>query len=428
MSIKLKNLVSCLMLSVAIMFLSSCCHSVSDKNDAAQQFSVAHDVESLGFDAVRLQRIDSMMAGYVRDGVAPNLVSFVARNGKIIHHKAYGYRDVENNIPVKTTDIFRWASQTKAITTAVLLTLFEENKFLLDDPIEIYLPMFANPQVYVSGSVENGNLVTRPANRSITIRHLLSHTSGFSYDSYGEDLRIVNYPQTITSKEIVERIARTPLKHDPGERYTYGFNTDIAGYLAEVIAGKSLAELMKERIFEPLGMTDSYFFLPQNKHDRLVKMYTRPNQNERYRLDADALEQNYPLATNQLYNNGGAGLSGPIEDFAKFCQMLLNGGEFNNKRILGNKTVEMMFADQMFDMPGDHQFSFGFEVGNHRLFVRNLRSIGSVSWGGMYGTSYLIDPKENLILLCYTNVRNWNNPRISDRFIISVYQALTGEL
>jgi CubicO group peptidase (beta-lactamase class C family) len=368
--------------------------------------------------------VDSLLAKYVREGVMPNGISFVARNGKIVHYKGYGYKDVENNIPVSTKDIFRWASQTKAITTAVLMTLFEENKFLLDDPVEMYLPMFAHPQVYVSGSVKDSNLVTRPANGKITIRHLLTHTSGYAYNTFGEDLRVINYPEPVTTKEVIERIARTPLKHDPGEKFTYGFSLDIAGYLAEVISGKTLDVLMKERIFDPLGMNDTYFYLPPEKYNRLVKEYIRTSNNDRCEIDPQLIEQIYPLADNQPYHGGGAGLNGTIEDYAKFLQMILNKGEFNNRRILGRKTVELMATNQLLDVKGDYQFGLGFELYPDRNSIKTMVSEASLRWGGAYGTQYVIDPKENLVILFYTNVRNWKNPNVSDRFMIAVYQAL----
>ena len=408
-----------------VVFTFSCCQQ-TDKSAVPQRFTVKRNAELSGFDNKRLQRIDSLMAGYVREGVMPNAVSFVARNGSVIHHKAYGYRDAEKNISATTADIFRWASQTKAIATVVLLTLFEENKFMLDDPVEKFLPMFANPKVYVSGSAENGDLITRPAKRSITVRHLLSHTAGYSYNSFGEDLRIVNYEQPVTAKEIVERIARTPLMHDPGEGFTYGWATDIAGYLAEVISGKTLDVLMKERIFEPLGMNDTYFYIPREKHDRLVKMHIRSSGGRRYSLDPETVEQNYPLVSNQPFLGAGAGLCGTIEDYAKFCQMLLNRGEFNNRRILGSKTVELMAVDQLSGIQGNFRFGMGFDIGSESNFNVNLRSPGSLSWGGLYGTAYLIDYQENMIALLYTNVRDWdNNPRVLDRFRMSVYQAMT---
>lgn len=396
----------------------------SVKKENPQYFTYDNKPEVAGFNSERLQRVDSMLAGYVRDGVMPNALSFIARDGKIVHFAAYGYKDAEKRIPVEKDDIFRLASQTKAITTAVLMTLFEENKFKLDDPVEKYLPMFANPEVYVSGSVEKKNLVTRPASRSITIRHLLTHTSGYSYQSFGENIRVINYEQPITTKEVMERIAKTPLIHDPGEKFTYGFGIDIAGYLAEVISGKTLDVLMKERIFKPLGMNDTYFYIPKEKQDRLVKCYQRTSLDSAYVLSRSEIDRIYPLAEDQTYHGGGAGLSGTIEDYAKFCQMILNKGKFNGKRILSRKAVELMSTNELLDIPGTYRFGLGFEVMSERGFIRSMISPGSLKWGGAYGTEYTIDPKENMIAIIYTNVMPWKNPGVFESYLISVYQAL----
>ncbi len=417
-----KNLLSLF----CILFVVACNQQVTntEKNKNPQSFVVENNPEAVGFDAERLQRIDTMLTKYIHDGVMPNALSFIARDGKIVHFASYGYKDAENKIPVKKDDIFRLASQTKAVTTVVLMTLFEENKFKLDDPVEKYLPMFANPKVYVSGSAEKGDLVTRPANKSITIRHLLTHTSGYSYQSFGEKLRVINYEEPIATKEAIERIARTPLMHDPGEKFTYGFSIDIAGYLAEVLTGKTLDILMKERIFDPLGMNDTYFYLPEEKQDRLVKCYQRTSLDSAYVLSRSKIDQIYPLAQDQLYHGGGAGLSGTIEDYAKFCQMILNKGEFNHKRILGRKTVELMSTNELFDIPGTYQFGLGFEVMSERGFIRSMISPGSLKWGGAYGTEYTIDPQENLIAIIYTNVMPWRHPGVFESYLISVYQAL----
>ncbi len=405
-------------------FLFACNYREKDTSPVPQQFLAAGDPSASGFDAERLKRIDSLMAGYVRDGVMPNAVSFVAKNGKIVHFSAYGFRDAEKKIPVQKDDIFRNASQTKAITAAVLMTLLEENKLRLDDRIEKYLPAFANPRVYVSGSIAGNDLVTRPAKSSITIRHLLSHTSGYSYETFGENVRGINYPEPITTKEAIERIARIPLQHDPGEKFTYGYGLDIAGYLAEVVSGKSLDVLMKERIFDPLGMNDTYFYLPAEKHERLVKCYQRTSDSTRYTLNPSEIDQIYPLADNQPYHGGGAGLSGTIEDYAKFCQMLLNGGEFNNHRVLGRKTVELMGTNQLVNIPGTYQFGLAYEVTTKEGFNRTMISPGSWKWGGAYGTAYVIDPKENMVALIYSNILPWVNPEVHDRFFTSVYQSL----
>lgn len=393
-------------------------------SQTVQEFVKAGNPDAIGFDTERLRKIDTLLSGYVNDGIMPNALSLVIKDGEIIHFSAYGYNDAEKKVTVKKDDIFRNASQTKAITTTVLMTLFEENRFMLDDPIEKYLSMFAHPRVYVSGSAKEGNLVTRPASRSITIRHLLTHTSGYGYDAFGENIRGINYIEPTTSKEVMERLARVPLMHDPGERFTYGFSTDIAGYLAEVLTGKSLGTLMKERVFDPLGMKDTYFHLPKEKYSRLVKCYMRTNDSTRYVLNPDPFEQTFPFASDQPYNGGGGGLCGTIEDYARFCQMILNGGVFNNRRILGRRTVELMCTDQLAGIPQNHPFSLGFEVTDFNRFKRSMVSEGSVKWGGAYGTDYIIDRKENMILLLYTNIVPWVNPNVQDRFHITVYQSL----
>ena len=412
-----------------IVALTSCCDSRQKGFVVPQQFTVISKPETLGFDSERLQRVDSLMSHYVCEGLAPNMVSFVARNGHIIHHKAYGYRDIESDTPLRTTDIFRWASQTKAITTAVLMTLFEENRFMLDDPVEKYLPMFSNPQVYVSGSVENGDLVTRPATRSITVRQLITHTSGYSYNTFGDSLNAFSYPSPVTSKEVMERIARTPLMHDPGDKFTYGFGIDIAGYLAEVLSGKTLDILMKERIFDPLGMNDTYFYLPKEKQERLVKIY-RESDDGGFINDPDAQEQIFPLDTNRCYHGGGGGLSGTIEDYAKFCQMILNKGEFNNHHVLGRKTVALMLENHLIDLKNNSPaWGLGFEIVTFKNnYYKTMSSVGSLYWGGAYGTRFVIDLEENMIMLIYTNIVNWSYYTIApEQFLISVYQAMKNE-
>ncbi|MDR1414222.1 MAG: beta-lactamase family protein [Odoribacteraceae bacterium] len=382
------------------------------------------DPARAGFDAARLQRVDSLMAKYTREGLMPCVVSFVARRGQVVHHAAYGFKDAEAGVPAAVTDIYREASQTKAITAAVLLSLWEENYFHLDDPLKLYLPAFANPRVRVSGSVETGDLVTRPAKRDITIRHLLCHSSGYGYGAFGEDLRVINYPDPVETAEVVERVARTPLMHDPGENYTYGFGLDIAGHLAEVLTGKSLDVLMRERIFEPLGMNDTHFYLPADKRDRLVKMYRRDTDSTRCYPEPDVLEQTYPLATNQPYHGGGAGLCGTIGDYAKFCQMILDKGVFNGRRVLGRRTVELMTANHLATSRASRQYGLGMGIIADGDYPANIMSPGTVRWGGAYKTEFLIDPKEEMIILMYVNMTTFHRPALYNRFLASVYQAM----
>jgi CubicO group peptidase (beta-lactamase class C family) len=393
---------------------------------SVQQFKQSGNIDKLGFDTKRIQRIDSLLNGYIQTGNLPNALALIIKDGNVVYNKAYGYKDVERKQAVQLNDIFRSASQTKAITTVVLLSLYEENKFMLDDPIEKYLPMFANPQVYESGNPADNTLKTRPTKSSITIRHLLTHTSGYNYEPYGQLVEGFSYRQPVSTKEVLERMAKIPLQHDPGERFTYGFSTDIAGYLAEVISGKTLDILMRERVFEPLGMNDTYFVLPKEKHDRLVTMYHKETSNGKYKLSEDTFVHNFPKINYQTAFCGGGGLSGTIEDYAKFCQMVLNGGIFNNRRILSSKTIELMTTNQMDNVISYHPFSLGFELTDKNRYNRTMVPVNSLKWGGAFGTDYILDRENHMILLLYSNIQQpyEENLKTHERFHVAVYQSM----
>ncbi|GAB3340399.1 serine hydrolase domain-containing protein [Larkinella ripae] len=356
----------------------------------------------------------------------------MARNGKVVHHKAYGFSNLEKKIPLKRDDIYRIASQSKAITTVTLMTLFEEQKFVLDEPISNYIPAFKNPRVLVSVDAEKGTYETRPAKREITIRHLLSHNAGIPYD-HPLDKRpefkvpYLNSLQADKLEEVVNRLAARPLLKDPGEAFTYGLNTDIIGRLVEILSGKPLDVAMRERVLEPLGMNDTYFYLPANKASRLVELYAK-SAGKPLTLHDNVSNRTYPVAGAKTYFAGGAGLVGPIEDYAKFCQMLLNGGTFNNKRILGRKTVDMMLENQIGDAEvweRQDKFGLGFQLITSRSHYGDQATPGAYTWGGAYCSEYTIDPKENLILLVYTNVMPYAHyGDFVRKFRMAVYQAL----
>lgn len=398
---------------------------VNVSSQSTQHLSICRDVSLLGLDAQRMSRIDALLSGYVADGLLPNAVGMIVKDGQVVYQGAYGYSDMEAKKEVSSSDFFRMASQTKAITSVLLMTFFEENKFLLDDPIEKYLPQLASPQVYVSGSVSEGNLITAPATRSITIRNLMSHTSGYGYDPFGQELEGFAYRKPATSsKDLLDRFAKVPLLHQPGERFTYGFSTDILGLLAEVIGGKPLDILMKERIFDPLGMENTFFTIPKEKREKLVKLYFRENDLLPCKSHPDPFAQDYPKIEGKKSFCGGGGLSGTIEDYAKFCQMILNGGEFNNHRILSSQTVKLLGTNQVENIPNNHPFSLAFELTDFSRYNRSMVPINSWKWGGAFGTDYLIDFENNMILLFYTNTHQTSNTRIHDSFHISVYQSL----
>ncbi len=400
-----------------------------------QEFEVATDHAAAGFDHQRLARIDSVLTHYIETGKIPNAATFVSRNGKIVHHKAYGYQDIENAVPLSTGNIFRIASQTKAITTAALMTLYDEGKFLLDEPVSRYIPWFTNHEVLTSFNPSDTTWTTRPASGEITVRQLLNHTSGIHYGILGDGpgnmmytragIPAVNSMDSITNEEVVRRIASMPLLFDPGERYYYGMNTDVAGYLIEVLSGKTLEQFISERILEPLGMNDTWFYLPEGEADRLVTLYSGTDEGPV--IHPNATYRNYPVSGAGMWYSGGAGLSGTIEDYARFCQMLLNKGKFNGNRILSRKTVELMTINQIGELEYGNfgrRFGLGFDLWSDKTPARSLGSEGSFKWGGMYYTDYLIDPAEQMVIIFYTNIQPYRGPNLHDRFRNMVYQAL----
>lgn len=379
------------------------------------------------FSDVSLKRLTNYMEQAVKQEDIPSAVCYVEYKGKIAYFKAFGLADREAKRKMKQDAIFRNASQTKLLTTIALMTLYEEGRFGLEDPIKWYLPEFAHPMVKVSGSYEGGDLVTRPAKSDITIRHLLSHSAGIAYDPYDQDVRVICYNDSdtsITTQEVVKRIAKLPLRHDPGKGFTYGFGMDVAGHLAEVISGKRLDELIEERVLKPLDMNDSYFYLPKRKASRLVALYQKPTKDEPVALAADSVERFYPLSTANRYFGGGAGMSGTIEDYAHACRMIKDWGVYNKKRILSRKTIEQMCSDQLFGAAGAYQFGLGLEIISTETTARRMRTPNSYRWGGYYGTEYIIDPVEDLVILFYTNKVSWHTNRVQDDFIRMVYQSL----
>jgi CubicO group peptidase (beta-lactamase class C family) len=417
-------------LFLVVPLLASCASKNTNDGEGKHLYFVSAKPESAGFSTNRLARLDTFLQQAVNRGDLPNAVTFIVRHGKVIHNKAYGFRNIEKMIPLKTTDIFRIASQSKAITSVALMTLYEEGRFGLDEPVSKYLPAFKNPRVFESYNPADSSYVARPAKSEITIRQLMSHTAGYPYDHpvyLKAGIPMLNSTENISIEEVVNRLAALPLVHDPGEAFTYGLHTDILGRLVEVLSGKPLDVFLRERIFDPLGMKDSYFYLPDDKKDRLVTLYEKPTMESKLTVSAHTTNQNYPVAGSKRYFSGGAGLVGTIEDYGRFCLMLLNGGDFNGHRILGKKTIELMTTNQIGDLSvwnsGD-KFGLGFEIITEEGAALIPGSVGSFKWGGVYSTDYLIDPKEDMICLVYTNVFPNAFWQITHLYRPLIYQAL----
>ncbi len=390
--------------------------------------------EEAGMSSERLTRIDQLVTDHVNKKWIPGAVVLIVRNGKIVLHKSYGYSDAEKQTTLKKDDIFRIASQTKAITSLAVMMLFEDGKFLLDEPISKYIPEFKNQKVLKTFNEKDSSYTTDPAKSEITIRHLLTHSSGIDYASIGsKEFKAIyakaGVPSGIGNDNMVladkiKILGTLPLKHNPGEQWTYGLNTDVLGYLVEVLSGMPFDQFLRTRIFQPLGMNDTYFYLPKEKHSRLVRLYqSKDGLIARVNESAyDGVNPNYP-AVEGKYFSGGAGLSSTVEDYAKFLQLFLNKGEYNGTRLLSRKIVELMLTNQL-QSPITNQFGLGFGLETDKNDYQSIVSLGSFSWGGAFNTHYWADPKEKLIGLIFTNMYNTPYWNIGDKFKVLTYQAI----
>jgi len=392
------------------------------------------DPASLGFDAERLHRIDDLMQGFVDDGVIPNAQTLIMRRGRLVHRATFGYSDLAKKIPAQPGDIYRIASQTKALATACLMMEFEKGKFLLEDKVADYIPSFGKMRVIKEHGENPGEYTTEPAKSQITIRQLLSHSAGIAYglpNGETDDQRVPFFFSTEEEilADVVDRIAKRPLLHHPGEGFTYGLGIDVAGRLLEIFSGESLREYLTKHLWQPLGMADSYFYLPTQKHDRLVKVYSRLEPGAYLTEHEDAAYRNYPISGAQTYFSAGAGSVGTIDDYARFCQMLLNGGEYDGQRYLAPATVRMMVKNQIGEAEvweRRDKFGLGFQLITPGSHYGDQASVGAYTWGGLFCSEYTIDPEEDLVMLVYTNVAPF--PEYSEvvrKFRILVYAAMT---
>ncbi|MEY3245840.1 MAG: hypothetical protein RL253_997 [Bacteroidota bacterium] len=389
--------------------------------------------------AARLQTADKNIQEWVDKNWINGGVGLIMRNGKVEYYKAFGYDDMEKKTPMRTDHIFRIASQSKAITSTAVMILFEEGKFLLDEPVSKYLPEFKNMKVIDKYNEKDTTYTTIPAKKEFTIRELLTHTAGFAYPQIGTPMSTAIYAKVgatggiaiekQTLEENMKLLAKTPLFHQPGEKYLYGMNTDVLGYLVEKISGTSLDAFMRQRIFEPLGMKDTYFNIPAEKQNRLVTLYSSFNGKlirapESTTLQGTKIYRDFPNMNFPMYSGGG-GLSSTIMDYAIFMQMMLNGGEYNGVRILSRNSVRMMTQNQIGELDnGLNKFGLGFGITTEKGSSLLPLNEGSFQWGGMFSTTYWADPKEKIVGLFYTNIYPASHGDVHDRFKVLMYQAI----
>ncbi len=368
--------------------------------------------ETVGLSSERLERISSAVQRSIDDKRIAGAVTLVARRGHVAWFKAQGMADREAGKPMRTDSMFRICSMTKPITSLAVMMLYEEGHFLLEDPVSKYLPEFKNPKVLVKPA--SGAPYTIPATHEITIRDLLRHTSGITYN-WNADLGplykeanvangLLQYDGTIGDS--IKRLAGLPLLFNPGEKWEYSLGVDVLGRLVEVVSGKPLDEFFRTRIFEPLGMKDTYFYPPDNKLERLATAYTYYDEKGLNRFPDTPITEgpftysaDYPVSGPKKLFSGGAGLVSTAADYMRFCQMMLDGGKAGNTRLLSRKSVELMTQDQLGKVSADQGFGLGFGVDGVKTPLAELGSPGEYNWGGFFYTAFSIDPKEQMIVI-----------------------------
>jgi len=401
---------------------------------AAQELKQA-DPGAVGFSAERLQRLDAVFAAYVEKGELPGGVILLARKDRVAYYKPFGYTDPAARTPMPADALFRIASQTKAIVSTAILMLQEEGKLNIGDPLWKYLPEFEKTTVAVPG--EGGGYQVVPAERAITLRDLLTHTSGIGY-GYGvaadawqaagiQGWYFADRDEPI--RETVRRMAALPMDAHPGTQYVYGYSTDILGAVVEVASGQPLDTFLRDRIFAPLGMNDTYFYLPSGKASRLAPVYNPKDGGGLKRaLEGPGMDtQGQYISGPRKSFSGGAGLVSSAADYYRFLQMMENGGELEGKRLLSPRTVKLMTVNHLPDSAGWNQgsgFGLGFSVVTDMGKSGTYGSEGTFGWGGAYHSTYWVDPAEELIVVYFTQVRP--NARVPDQAVLRnlIYQAL----
>jgi len=391
--------------------------------------------EDLGFSSDRLQRLTSVFQAYSNDKKMAGSVVMVLRHGKVAYINSFGKRDVESNAPMQNDAIFRIASQTKAIVSVGIMILQEEGKLLISDPVGKYIPEFN--ETTVAQPREGGGYDVVKAKRGITLRDLLTHSAGIGY-GYGlaadrwKEAGIQGWYFADRDEPVgvtIARMGKLPMDAQPGEKYVYGYNTDILGVVIEKVSGKSLEEFLTTRILTPLGMKDTHFYLPQAKVNRLATVYSAfaDKPLERAPDPGHMTGQGAYVTGPRKSFSGGAGLLSTAADYAKFLQMMLNKGTLNGNRILAPSSVELMTVSHIGSIPYSTPgvgFGLGFsvceDVGDRGI----PGSVGEFGWGGAYGSTYWVDPKEDMVVVYFKQLIPTNGVDDQAKLRTLIYQAI----
>jgi CubicO group peptidase (beta-lactamase class C family) len=383
-----------------------------------------------GFDPARLEVLHALTRRVVDEGQHAGVIALLARDGKIVDFQTYGHRDLDQRLPMERDTICRVYSMSKIVTSVGALVLFEEGRFHLDDPVSKFLPELKEMKVMTGGTADAPQL--EPAKGPVTIKHLFTHTSGMVYDFQpSEEIAKLYERADLWSgpglSNFIAKVGKLPLKHHPGDAYTYGINTDVLGALIEKLSGRTLGDFLEERIFLPLGMKDTGFDVPAAKMNRLAKTYKHGPDGKF--VEAEPIIATWPEAGRGI-ESGGGGLFSTAGDYARFAQMLLNGGTLEGRRILGRKTVELMTADHLMTLPNNQAatrpkgFGLGVEVTTHLGRLSVASSLGQFGWYGAATTYCQIDPKERIVAIALAQHFPYNEHNFFAQFATGYYQAL----
>jgi CubicO group peptidase (beta-lactamase class C family) len=405
--------------------------------------NVTTSPETVGLSSERLERISHAIQKSIDEARIAGVVSLVARHGKVVYLKAFGMSDREAKRPMQADHIFRICSMTKPITSVAVMMLYEDGRFLLNEPVSNFIPEFKDMKVLEPPFPEDKTSppeTRTDAKRPITIRHLLTHTAGLTYHwnaRLGKQYREIGMghgilPQEGTIGDAVKKLASLPLLFQPGDAWEYSVSDDVLGYLIEVVSGMPLDRFLEERIFKPLGMKDTCFFVPEAKKARLATAYTYYSEKglepfrEKQTIEEGGLvySADYPYRGPRTYFSGGGGLCSTAEDYYRFCQMMLNGGTLNGARLLSRKAVELISQNHIQGKSEESGFGLGFGVIDDARHLKELGSVGSYYWGGFFYTSFVIDPKEDMIAVFMGQLHPTGGLNLDAKAIRLAYQAI----
>ena len=417
---------------------------IGPSSGAAYSDPPAVTPEEVGLASSRLAHIRTVMNRHVTEKQIPGAAGLIARRGKIAYQESFGMADVEAGKPMRLDTIHRIYSMTKPITSVAVMMLYEEGKFQLNDPVGKYLPEFAKMQVGIDEKdpqTGKATLKTAPAKRPITIRDLLRHTAGLTYGFFSDTLVDQEYRKArilsdLNLAEFITNLSKIPLVHEPGTRWHYSVSVDVLGRLVEVLSGKPFDQFLQERIFAPLDMRDTGFYVPADKKDRFAKLYspTKDGKIQPAVICATRQEcvEKFPNAVPSYLEpptlpSGGGGLVSTAYDYLRFCQMLLNKGQYDGKRLLSRKTVQLMSSDNLGTIPGmgpGAGFGLGFAVSKAPGEAGMMGSPGEYNWGGAAGTRFWIDPQEELIGIFMIQILPHTGLEYGSEFRVLAYQAI----